>query len=156
MLAAMKNKGFTLIELMIVIAIIGILAAVAVPQYMSYTKRAEFSELKTAGAFAKGLIESCYQMSSGADACNVVAAVAPTTVGQVTSNALDAASSADLVASIALIGTTTPIIEVTAAVRPGFNGETYILTGSVSGTAQVDRTIVDWAESGTGCDNGWC
>ena len=41
----MKQKGFTLIELMITIVIIAILAGIAVPQYLAYTKRAEVAEL---------------------------------------------------------------------------------------------------------------
>ena len=41
----MKQKGFTLIELMITIVIIAILAGIAVPQYLAYTRRAEVAEL---------------------------------------------------------------------------------------------------------------
>ena len=40
-----KQQGFTLIELMIVVAIVAILAAVALPAYQTYTKRAKFSEV---------------------------------------------------------------------------------------------------------------
>ena len=63
----MKNlqKGFTLIELMIVVAIIGILAAVALPAYQDYTIRAKMSEVILGMSACRTSITEVYQSGGG-------------------------------------------------------------------------------------------
>ena len=63
---AQRQSGFTLIELMIVVAIIGILAAIALPAYQDYTKRAKMSEAILAASACRTTITEVYQTGNSA------------------------------------------------------------------------------------------
>ena len=83
------QKGFTLIELMIVVAIIGILAAVALPAYQDYTVRAKVSELVLAASNAKTTVSENAQTlgtMAGSDAGATITVSGKVSAGSVSTN----------------------------------------------------------------------
>ncbi len=81
-----NNKGFTIIELMIAVAIIGILAAIAVPAYSNYTNRAKVSEALGLADSAKTAVSEYYQSNGALPSNNAAAGLATSITGTNTSS----------------------------------------------------------------------
>ena len=132
------HKGFTLIELMIVIAIIGILAAVALPAYQNYTNKARFSEVIAATLGVRQAIDICWAENASEAACDTAAELGIT---------LADSAQGQYVTSVVITGSGDATITATSA-NIGSGNRTYILAPTTSGTS------LTWTAGGDCAD--WC
>ena len=110
------QQGFTLIELMIVVAIVAILASLALPAYQTYAKKAKFSEVVMATTSVKSAIDICYQTKGALASCD-------STASSAVSNAATNATAGNEVAAVSVATGGT----ITATGAATVDGATYLI-----------------------------
>ncbi len=134
--SAEKTRGFTLIELIIAIAIIAVLASLAIPSYSQYTTKAHYAEIVLAAQPIKIGVEQCYQVRQ------VLADCDGGSYG-VSANTTSVAGAVDSISTINGVITITPDAANGIAAT-----DTYILTPTAA-------SPLTWVASGGGVNNGY-
>jgi type IV pilus assembly protein PilA len=128
------QQGFTLIELMIVVAIIGILAAIALPAYQDYVRKSRFAEVISVSNSYKVAVAECINNRDIGE-CDLGANEVPSAPGTYPAN-------------VASIGVVDGVVTVTASAAAG--GFTSVLE------PVVDAGVLRWTQSGTCVGANYC